>query len=131
MVKAFADGGFGGYQEDTSDWMAPKSWQDWMALGAGAGFTAASAIAPYAAIAYDFATDGAGSVTLGDLAPQPSTGSNDIPVLSQVISDQMSALTSQIGELQKAVKEGKQVYITVQDMQDLLKKSGIHLAAMG
>lgn len=131
MVKAFADGGFGGYQEDTSDWMAPKGWQDWMALGAGAGFTAASAIAPYAAIAYDFATDGAGSVTLGDLAPQPSTGSNDIPLLSQIISDQMNALTSQIGELQKAVKEGKQVYITVQDVQDLLKKSGIHLAAMG
>ena len=37
MIRAYADGGFGGYQEDTSDWMAPKSWQDWVSLGAGAG----------------------------------------------------------------------------------------------
>lgn len=131
MVKAFADGGFGGYQEDTSDWMAPKSWQDWVSLGAGAGFTAASVVAPYAAIAYDFATDGAGSVSLGDLAPQPSTGTNDIPLLSQVVADQTQALTQQIQELQKAVKEGKKVYVTVQDVKGLLAQSGIHLAAMG
>ena len=131
MIRAYADGGFGGYQEDTSDWMAPKSWQDWVSLGAGAGFTAASVVAPYAAIAYDFATDGAGSVSLGDLAPQPSTGTNDIPLLSQVVADQTQALTQQIQELQKAVKEGKKVYVTVQDVKGLLAQSGIHLAAMG
>lgn len=130
-VQTFADGGFGGYQEDTSDWMAPKSWMDWIYLASGAGFTAASAIAPYASIAYDFATDGAGSVSLGDLAPQPSTSSNDVPLVAQAVGDATSALSQQLDDIKKAIQEGKTVRIQVEDAKSLLRSSGIHLAAMG
>lgn len=134
QLAAFAGGGtvggFGGYADDNSDWMRPTSLSDWFGLATGAGFAAASVISPYASIAYDFATDGAGSISLGDMAPQPSTGTNDVPILSQIVSDQTQALTQQIDELRKAVAEGKKVYVTVQDLEGLLKKSGIHLAAL-
>lgn len=134
QLTAFAGGGtvggFGGYADDNSDWMRPTSLSDWFGLATGAGFAAASVISPYASIAYDFATDGAGSISLGDLAPQPSTGTNDVPILSQIVADQTQALTQQIDELRKAVAEGKKVYITVKDLEGLLQKSGIHLAAL-
>lgn len=129
MVRAYADGGFGGYAEDTSDWMAPKSWQDWVSLAAGVGFAGASVIGPYASMAAGF-SDGAGEITLGDLAPQPSTGSNDIPGASQALQTALQPLTNQISELRKAVGEGKKVYITVKDATGLLEKAGIKLVPM-
>lgn len=129
MLRAYADGGFGGYSDDTSDWMAPKSWQDYAYLAAGAGFTAASVIGPYAAMAASF-SDGAGEITLSDIAPQPQTGSNDIPGLSSAIQKLAEPLASQIAELKKAVAEGKQVHVIVNDRKGLLEKSGIHLAGM-
>jgi phage-related minor tail protein len=129
MVRAYADGGFGGYSEDTSDWMAPKSWQDYVYLAAGAGFTAASVIGPYASMAAGF-SDGAGEITLGDLAPQPSTGSNDIPGLSNALSKQIEVLDRQLTELKKLRAEGKQVYITVKDQTGLLERAGIKLVPM-
>lgn len=130
-MQAFADGGFGGYSEDTSDWMAPKSWMDWIYLASGAGFAAASAVAPYESIAYDFATDGAGSVSLGDLAPQPSTSSNDVPLVAQAVGDATSALSQQLDDIKKAIQEGKTVRNQVEDAKSLLRSSGIHPAAMG
>lgn len=130
MLKAYAQGGFGGYADDNTDWMRPTSAADWFGLATGGAFAAASLVGPYAALAYQFATTGAGSISLGDIAPQMSTGTNDIPGLSQVISDQTSALANQIAELQKAVAENKRVAIQVQDIRGLLEKSGIHLAAM-
>lgn len=123
MVRAYAGGGFGGYAEDTSDWMAPKSWMDYAYLAAGAGFTAASVIGPYAQMA------AAGQVTLGDLAPQPSTSSNDIPGLSEALSKAVEPLNNQLTELRKAVQDNKKIII-VQDAKGLLEKTGIHLAAM-
>ncbi|WP_026920030.1 phage tail tape measure protein [Gordonia polyisoprenivorans] len=124
MVRAYAGGGFGGYAEDTSDWMAPKSWMDYAYLAAGAGFTAASVIGPYAQMA------AAGQVTLGDLAPQPSTSSNDIPGLGEALSKAVEPLSQQLEELRKDVRDGKTVHIVVQDVKGLLEKTGIHLAAM-
>lgn len=129
MVKAFADGGFGGYSEDTSDWMAPKSWQDWAYLASGVGFTAASVIGPYAQMASSF-SDGAGEVTLGDLAPSPDTGSNDIPGLSQALQKALDPLTSQIAELQKAVTQDRKTVVIVEDRKNLLDKSGIRMVPL-
>lgn len=123
MVRAYAGGGFGGYAEDTSDWMAPKSWMDYAYLAAGAGFTAASVIGPYAQMA------AAGQVTLGDLAPQPSTSSNDIPGLGEALSKAVEPLNNQLTELRKAVQDNKKIII-VQDAKGLLEKTGIHLAAL-
>lgn len=124
MVRAYAGGGFGGYSEDTSDWMAPKSWMDYAYLAAGAGFTAASVIGPYAQMA------AAGQVTLGDLAPQPSTSSNDIPGLSEALSKSIEALNNQLTELRKAMQDNKTPHIVVQDVKGLLEKTGIHLVGL-
>lgn len=124
MVRAYAGGGFGGYAEDTSDWMAPKSWMDYAYLAAGAGFTAASVIGPYAQMA------AAGQVTLGDLAPQPSTSSNDIPGLSEALSKAVEPLSQQLEELRKDVRDGNTPHIVVEDQKGLLEKTGIHLVGL-
>lgn len=130
ILRAYADGGFGGYSDDTTDWMAPKNLDDWLALGAGGFFTAASVVAPYAAMVAQAATAGEVSMSLSDLAPKPDTGNNTVAGLAEIVSQQTSAMSQQIEELKKAVREGKHVYITVKDATGLLEKSGIRLAAM-
>lgn len=106
LMQQFADGGFGGYSDDTTDSMKPQNWYDWAALTAGIGFTAASVVAPYAGMA------SGGSVNVGDIMPTASTSNNSIDGVAQAVGEQVSAIQKQIEELTKAVREsGKTVHV--------------------
>lgn len=108
LLQSFASGGFGGYSDDTSDYMAPRNFYDWAALTAGAGFAAASAITPYVGMATSK------QVNLGDVSPTFDTGSNSIDGVAQALGQQFDALGEQFKELIQAVRDNKKVYVTNQ-----------------
>ncbi|QYC54575.1 tail length tape measure protein [Gordonia phage Agueybana] len=115
-VARYASGGtagFGGYSADDRDYMKPASLTDWLALGVGGASSVASMVAPYAQMALS------GQVDLGNALPQLNTGANDPSggFATSVMSDFASQISQQLNELIRAVKEGQDVHVTVQNDQ--------------
>ncbi|QNJ58072.1 tail length tape measure protein [Gordonia phage Bunnybear] len=115
-VARYASGGtagFGGYSVDDRDYMKPTSLTDWLALGVGGASSIASMVAPYAQMALT------GQVDLGNALPQLNTGANDPSggFATSVVSDFASQISQQLNELIRAVKEGQDVHVTVQNDQ--------------
>lgn len=111
-VQRLADGGttgFGGYADDNSDYMKPTSLQDWVHLGIGGTSMVASGIAPLISMA------ASGKVDLGSALPSFSTDGNDPSggLASTVVSDFASQISQQLADLIRAVKEGKDIHVTV------------------
>jgi phage-related minor tail protein len=107
MVRAHAQGGFGGYTRDTRDKLAPKNAYDWLAMGVGGAFTVASLFEPYIGMAMSKQID------LGNLTPTIDTGNNTSQALSSIASQYGDAITQQLVELVKLAREGKQIHISV------------------
>ena len=101
--------GFGGYADDNSDYMKPTSLQDWVHLGIGGASMVASGIAPLISMA------ASGKVDLGSALPSFSTDGNDPSggLASTVVSDFASQISQQLADLIRAVKEGKDIHVTV------------------
>ncbi|AMS03176.1 tape measure protein [Gordonia phage TimTam] len=115
-VARYASGGtagFGGYSADDRDYMKPTSITDWLALGVGGASSVASMVAPYAQMVLS------GQVDLGNAMPQLNTGANDPSggFATSVVSDFASQISQQLNELIRAVKEGQDVHVTVQNDQ--------------
>ncbi|MBR7191729.1 transglycosylase SLT domain-containing protein [Gordonia sp. SCSIO 19800] len=116
QVARYASGGtagFGGYTADSRDYMAPTSLSDWLALGVGGASSVAGMVAPYAQMALT------GQVDLGNALPQLNTGANDPTggFATSVISDFASQISQQLNELIRAVKEGQDVHVKVENDQ--------------
>ncbi|GAA3963105.1 hypothetical protein [Gordonia caeni] len=110
-VPRYQDGGtvgFGGYADDTRDHMKPKSWRDALHLGVGAGFTGASLVAPYVAMAQS------GQIDLGNLAPTIDTGSNSIDGVSQFVGDYAGQISNQLGAILAAIQKGERITVVVE-----------------
>lgn len=110
-TPGYQDGGtvgFGGYADDTSDYMKPKNWRDAIALATGAGFTAASVAGPYIGMLQS------GQVDLGSLAPTADTGSNDIPAIGEMVGDYAGQISSQLAEIAQLLAKGERVHITIE-----------------
>ncbi|MGW0039822.1 phage tail tape measure protein [Gordonia sp. NPDC003376] len=104
-----ADGGFAGYGgDDNSDVMAPKNWYDWVGMGVGAGFAAYNTIDPYVGMAMS------GQVNLSSVTPTINTGTTDLGYPSSILSNLGGQISSQIQELIRAVKEGKNIKVVVE-----------------
>lgn len=115
-VGRYASGGtagFGGYSADDSDYMKPTSLYDWLALGVGGASSVAGMAAPYAQMLLT------GQVDLGNAMPQFDTGANDPTggFATSVVSDFASQISQQLNELIRAVKEGKDIHIKVENDQ--------------
>lgn len=108
-VKGFDQGGFGGYSVDTSDSMAPKNLYDLMALGVGAGMTAANTIAPYAQMIMS------GKVDLGSLTPNVDLKANNAPLVTEYVGNMAGQLQKYLPEILWALKEGKDIRVVVND----------------
>lgn len=110
-VPRYQDGGtvgFGGYADDTRDHMKPKNWRDYAHLAVGAGFTGASLVAPYVAMAQS------GQIDLGNLAPTIDTGSNSVDGLPQFVGDYASQITDQLGAILVAIQKGERITVVVE-----------------
>ncbi|QFP96803.1 tape measure protein [Gordonia phage Mcklovin] len=115
-VGRYASGGtagFGGYSADDSDYMKPTSLYDWLALGVGGASSVAGMAAPYAQMLLT------GQVDLGNAMPQFDTGANDPTggFANSVISDFASQISQQLNELIRAVKEGQDIHVKVENDQ--------------
>lgn len=115
-LERYAGGGtagFGGYSADDSDYMKPTSLYDWLALGVGGASSVAGMAAPYAQMLLT------GQVDLGNAMPQFDTGANDPTggFATSVVSDFASQISQQLNELIRAVKEGKDILIKVENDQ--------------
>ncbi|QDM56364.1 tail length tape measure protein [Gordonia phage Sidious] len=115
-VARYASGGtagFGGYTADDRDYMKPTSLTDWLALGVGGASSVASMVAPYAQMALT------GQVDLGNALPQLNTGANDPSggFATSVVSDFASQISQQLNELIRAVKEGHDINVNVENDQ--------------
>lgn len=111
QLQAFSDGGtvgFGGYSDDNSDAMKPKNWYDWAGLAVGAGFAAYNTIDPYIQMGMS------GQVDLGNSTPKFSTNTTDTSYISGLVSDVGGQISQQLQELIWAVKEGKDIRISIQ-----------------
>lgn len=111
QLQAFSDGGtvgFGGYSDDNSDAMKPKNWYDWAGLAVGAGFAAYNTIDPYIQMGMS------GQVDLGNATPKFSTNTTDTSYISGLVSDVGGQISQQLQELIWAVKEGKDIRISIQ-----------------
>lgn len=116
-APAFAAGGtvgagFGGYVHDDSDVMAPKNWRDWMGLATGAGFAAYNLAEPFVNAAVT------GKVDLGNITPQLNTGTTDTSMITSTLSAAAGQLSDQIDELIWAVKEGKNITVKIDGVND-------------
>lgn len=105
-LKEFGTGGFGGYTVDTRDSMAPKNLYDVLALGAGGAATLASVVAPYLGMG------ASGQVNLGDIMPTVDTGNNSYPGSEQLKAG-ADAISKQLEEILKALREGKNIHVSV------------------
>ncbi len=115
-VGRYASGGtagFGGYSADDSDYMKPTSLYDWLALGVGGASSVAGMAAPYAQMLLT------GQVDLGNAMPQFDTGANDPTggFANSIISDFASQISQQLNELIRAVKEGQDIHVKVENDQ--------------
>ena len=115
-VARYASGGtagFGGYSADDRDYMKPTSLTDWLALGVGGASSVAGMVAPYAQMALT------GQVDLGNALPQLNTGANDPSggFATSVVSDFASQISQQLNELIRAVKEGHDINVNVENDQ--------------
>jgi len=125
-VPGFAAGGvgFGGYTKDNSDYMAPKGLYDVVALGAGLGFTAYNAIAPYVAMAQS------GRVDLGNLSPIIDTGANDLPGVASAIGEALQAQMEQVTAILQAILNRTPVEVNV-EVDSGTGAAGIQLTKIG
>lgn len=108
-VQGFDGGGFAGYTPDTRDASAPKNLYDLLSLGVGAGFTAANAIGPYAQMLMT------GKVDLGNMTPKVDMKANSEPITTSYVSGVASQISSQLSEIVWAIKEGKDIRVTIND----------------
>jgi len=115
-LPGYADGGtvsgFGGYVHDESDVMAPKNWRDWMGLATGAGFAAYNLAEPYLNAAVT------GKVDLGNITPQLNTGTTETSMVTSTLSAAAGQLSDQLNEIIIALKEGKNITVKIDGIQD-------------
>jgi hypothetical protein len=123
-IRKFAAGGtvgFGGYSEETSDFMKPENFYDWAALAVGGAFTAASVAMPYVNMALGK------SVNLGSILPTMDTSANSVDGVSQMVGKVADEVVKQLIEIQRAVREeGAKVHPT-----DPNSGAGLILGAAG
>ncbi len=116
-LPGYVDGGtvgsgFGGYVHDDSDVMAPKNWRDWMGLATGAGFAAYNLAEPFVNAAVT------GKVDLGNITPQLNTGTTDTALPSKLFSEAAGQLSGQLDEIIWALKEGKNITVKIDGLND-------------
>lgn len=111
----FADGGtvgFGGYTNDTDDVMAPNNWYDYLSLGVGSAFAAYNMVEPFVSSAIT------GKFDLGSMTPQLNTGTTDTGLISSTLSNAAGQVQQQLQQIIYAIKEGKNIKITLSGFND-------------